>query len=224
MRKAQSGIAMLQVILAFAMLAGLSVFILKSNQNSMKVQQTTEVSADKEYLIKRLSTFFETKETCLANLVGVDFSSGPSTITELRYNAAGSGVIKANEKITGTDLNLNEIKIIPPPIAELDNYGYGKIEAKLSFSQNAGLGAQVFTQSYFIKGRFCKSETRTTAANTLTKSRAYYNLFAQCQAAHAGFIEIDERSIVYVSPGVFRGICLFECGPGSDFRLYSCGS
>jgi hypothetical protein len=224
----QCGDVMIQVLIGFAVLGALGIYFLKANKNTQDTQKAGETDLQVNDVMKRISKILNgNRESCEANLLNLNFSTGSKKLTNLKlYPTQMNPILEVNQSsaLAGTNLKLTDIEAIPPELADLDIYGFGNIEMKFTFEQTTGFGAKSFSQKLNIRARFCKTQDYQTVAGITSREDAKNLIEAACKIDYAvtGDVVIEDETLKNLGLGVWEGICLYDCGADSNFEMYGC--
>lgn len=111
----EKGFSLIQVMIAFGMIGGLSLLIMRTMVNARKSQKHIETKNNEQQTFAQIASYIGTQSICDAALIG--FIPG-ETFNSLQFNISGLGTkLTKGEELGNTNLLVEELQILPNPVS-----------------------------------------------------------------------------------------------------------
>lgn len=200
-----SGIGLLQVVLAIAVLGSVSLVITKSVTNNMKAIKSDEFKTEAEEYLNQINILLSNRSACINSLGGLNSTNSADFNSLRNHIGAGTIVLNQNSFFGDTGVKIESMKLEDLPGlsdgVNVVNNGFGTTNLILTFSDRQG--------TFFNKNnltRKIKINVRTSAAG-LVDSTCYSATYSPPKASNAvGALwkrqAADNDSIAYVGGNV----------------------
>jgi type II secretory pathway pseudopilin PulG len=229
MIKNQNGMSLVQVMVAFALMGVLAVFMMQLMKQGTNAQKTLDKNQDMIQEISRVASLLKDNETCDVNFQNLNLGGAPYTMSSgLKLNSSSTDEVvslydpaKPNKLQSG--LKIKSMQIVPP--TDYSAKGRGEVKLNIQFQRDntnadgtrsatasSTLSAAELTRTVTFFAIFCQSTALYATSNpsdsyTLKRSLAIQQMEAACPTGY-----IDEDTFREVSGNLWIGTCLYNCG------------
>lgn len=110
----QTGMSLVQVMIAFALVGALSLVIMKLMENTRKQQKYIEVKNNEQSFLAQVGNYINNETICNAAFIG--FRAGES-FNVLQFNTKGEGSkFEMGKEIGNSGLLVEELSLLPNPV------------------------------------------------------------------------------------------------------------
>lgn len=227
MIKNQNGMSLVQVMVAFALMGVLAVFMMQLMKQGTNTQKTLDKNQDMIQEISRVASLLKDNETCDVNFQNLNLGGAPYTMSAgLKINSSTTDEVvsiydpnQPNKLQSG--LRIKSMQIIPP--TDYSAKGRGEVKLNILFQRdetnpdgsraasNTTLSAAELTRTVTFFAIFCQSTSLYATSNptdsyTTKRSLAIQQMEASCPTGY-----IDEDTFREVSGNLWIGTCLYNC-------------